>query len=173
MDASFNVVTGQAELNQALFQVTHGLYVLTAVLDGRPNGQCLDAMMQVTNMPPRVAIGVGKRTLTHEMIFGSGFFAVNVIDRELPDCYDLVRRFGFQSGRKVDKFDGLSFSEGENGCPLLPNAKAFFECRVVADKTADLGTHSLFVGLVERAGTREAGSPLTYNEYRAAMKKGR
>ena len=61
----FELVSDPAGLNRALFEVTHGLYVLTAVRDGRANGQCLDAMMQVTNSPPRVAVGVGKSSLTH------------------------------------------------------------------------------------------------------------
>jgi len=55
---AFTVVTDAVGLNQALFQVTHGLYILTAASGDRLNGQCLDALMQVTNAPPRVAIGV-------------------------------------------------------------------------------------------------------------------
>ncbi|MBT3180883.1 MAG: flavin reductase, partial [Deltaproteobacteria bacterium] len=64
----FKVTNDNAELNQTLFQVTHGLYILTSTMNGKHNGQCLDALMQVTNMPPRVTIGVGKKSLTHEMI---------------------------------------------------------------------------------------------------------
>ena len=167
----YHIVQDVAGLNQALYQVTHGLYVLTSALGERINGQCLDALMQVTNVPPRVAVGVGKRSLTHEMIAESGIFTVNVIDRQESACYDTVKHFGFQSGRKVEKFATVGFERGELGAPILACAKAFYECRVDPAKTVDLGTHSLFVGLVVRAGVREAGEPLTYNEYRKAMKK--
>jgi flavin reductase (DIM6/NTAB) family NADH-FMN oxidoreductase RutF len=169
---SFHITSETAGINQALFQVTHGLYVLTAAAGGRLNGQCLDALMQVTSLPPRIAIGVGKRSLTHEMIAESGAFAANVIDREDAACFDCVKHFGFQTGRKVDKFANFSYEAGELGLPVLPCAKAFYECRVIPSFTLDVGTHTLFVGLVIRAGTREEGSPLTYNEYRKTMKKG-
>jgi len=166
------IVTDSAGLNQALFQVTHGLYVLTARDGDRINGQCLDALMQVTNAPPRICIGVGRKSLTHEMIARAGRFVANVIDREDPQCEAVVRRFGFQSGRNADKFADISFTPSEHGIPILPDAKAFFECTVLPELTVDLETHSLFVASVDRAGTNEQGEPFTYNEYRKRMKKG-
>ena len=169
---AFTFVTDVASLNQALFQVTHGLYILTARLDHRINGQCLDALMQVTNMPPRMAIGVGKKSLTHEMIAESGRFAVSVLDRENEASGDVIRRFGFQSGRDADKFDGFPHETSEHGIPYLPDAVAIYECTVIPEMTVDLGTHSLFVASVDRAGTRTGGAPLTYNEYRKRIRKG-
>ena len=60
----YTCVTDHAGLNQALSRVTHGLYILTARSGDRINGQCIDALMQVTTAPPRVAIRIGKRSLT-------------------------------------------------------------------------------------------------------------
>jgi flavin reductase (DIM6/NTAB) family NADH-FMN oxidoreductase RutF len=168
---TFTFVTDSAGLNQALFRVTHGLYILTARSGDRINGQCIDALMQVTNAPPRVAIGVGKRSLTHDMIEESGRFSFSVIDRGDPSCADLIRRFGFQSGRDVDKFDGLTHELTDDGIPYLPDAVAVYECTVIPEMTVDLGTHRLFVASVDRAGTREGGDPLTYNEYRKSLRK--
>lgn len=170
---AYAYVTGAAKLNQALFQVTHGLYIVTAQAGGRVNGQCLDALMQVTNMPPRMTIGMGKRSLTHEMIEASGQFAVSVLDRENPSCAEVIRRFGFQSGRDADKFAGFPHDISEHGIPLLQDAVAIYECTVLPEMTVDLGTHSLFVASVDRAGTRDGGEPLTYNEYRKSIRKGR
>ena len=171
--SQFKIATDSGGLNQALFEVTHGLYVLTAVRRGRTNGQCLDAAMQITNAPPRVTIGVGKKSLTHEMIAETGKFVLNAIDREDSSAADVVRRFGFQSGRDVDKFEDFPYETGENGIPILPDAKAFYECTVLQEFTIDLGTHTLFVASVDRAGTKEDGEPLTYNEYRKTMRKRR
>jgi len=170
--SAFELVTDANGLNRALFQVTHGLYILTAKEGDKINGQCLDALMQVTNAPPRIAIGVGKRSLTHEMIVRSGLFVANVIDREDPLCEAVVRRFGFQSGRNVDKFSDYAYTTSKRGIPILPDAKGFFECTVLPDLTVDLGTHSLFVASVDQAGTHEQGEPFTYNEYRKRMKRG-
>lgn len=170
----FKIEIDAPGMNRALFQVTHGLYILTAKLDGKVNGQCLDALMQITSRPPQIAIGVMQRNLTHEMIEKAGLFVVNVLDRESPDCMDMIRHFGLQSGRKVDKFaNGFSYELSEGGIPILKDAKAFYECEVVPDKTLDLGTHSLFVGTVKRAGIREQGEPITYNEYRKIKSGGK
>ena len=89
--SEFTVVSDPAGLNQILFEMTHGLYVLTAVRGGRANGQCLDAAMQITSSPPRIAIGVGKKSLTHEMIAETGKFILNALDRENPDSHPSVR----------------------------------------------------------------------------------
>ena len=167
-----NLVTDNAGLNQALFQITHGLYIVTTRVEDRLNGQCLDALMQVTSAPPRISIGMGTGSLTHEMIATSGRFVVSVLDREDSACGDVIRRFGFQSGRDVDKFAGFPCEMTEQGIPFLPNAVAFYECTVLRDLTTDLGTHSLLVASVDRAGTREGGEPLTYNEYRKHLRKG-
>ncbi|MEW5825312.1 MAG: flavin reductase family protein [Candidatus Bipolaricaulota bacterium] len=168
----FTFVSDAAALNNALFQVTHGLYVVTAKRGEKLNGQILDALMQVTNAPPRIAIGIGKRSLTHEMIAETGRFAVSVIDRADPANADVIRRFGFQSGRAADKFAGFPHGLSESGLPYLENAVALYECTVVRERLLDLDTHTLFVASVDRAGTRDGGEPLTYNEYRKTLRRG-
>jgi flavin reductase (DIM6/NTAB) family NADH-FMN oxidoreductase RutF len=167
----FSFVTDSAALNQALFQVTHGLYVITAKRGDKLNGQVLDALMQVTSAPPRIAVGVGKRSLTHEMILETGHFVVSVLDRNDPACIDVIKRFGFQSGRDVDKFAGFAHDTLGRGIPSLPTAVAVFEVSVLPLVTVDLITHSLFVASIDRAGTRDSGEPLTYNEYRKSMRR--
>jgi flavin reductase (DIM6/NTAB) family NADH-FMN oxidoreductase RutF len=127
--------------------------------------------MQVTNAPQRVALGVGKRTLTHEMIAATGRLVASVLDRLDPASPDVIRRFGFQSGRDVDKFAGFPHETTERGIPYLPNAVAVFELSVLAEFTQDLGTHTLFVASVDRAARREGGEPLTYNEYRKSVRR--
>lgn len=170
---TFHRTSDAAGINKALFEVTHGMYILTARDGERMNGQVLDAMMQVTNNPPRVAVGVGKRNFTHGLIEATGKFFVNVIDRMDATWHDKVRHFGFQSGRNVDKFNAIPFryEQGQSGLPLLIEAKAFFGCRVIPEMTVDLGTHTLFIGFVEESGVCDAGEPLTYAEYRRATKR--
>ena len=169
---SFSFVTDSAALNHALFQVTHGLYVVTAKREGKLNGQVLDALMQVTSAPPRIAVGMGKRSLTHDMIAETGHFVVSVLDRSDPACAEVIRRFGFQSGRDVDKFAGFPYETLGRGIPYLPTAVAVFEATTLQLLTVDLITHSLFVASVDQAGTRGGGEPLTYNEYRKSIRKG-
>lgn len=166
----FNIYTEKPDLNKALFEVTHGLYILTSTAKDKINGQCLDALMQVTNNPPMIAIGVGKKSLTHEMIMESGKFGVNIIDQAGDAWRNLVKLFGMKSGRDINKFENIEYELGDNACPILTYAKAFYECSVVKEKCLDLQTHTLFIGTVNKAGVHENGKALTYNEYRAMVK---
>lgn len=170
---TFKIVEDIAGINQALFCVTHGLYILVAGDATKLNGQCLDALMQITSKPPRIAIGVGKRTYTNELIRATGRFLVNVLNGEDAHCYDKVKHFGMQTGRNVDKFANVKYELSKTGLPILPEAKAYYECMVVPAMTLDLDTHNLFIGEILNAGSKEEGEPLTYNEYRKVVKKGR
>jgi len=174
MKDPFQIVDNVVDINDALFNVTHGLYILTVALDGKLNGQCLDALMQVSNNPPMIAMGLGKRSLTHEMILKGGAAVVNVIDKEDPEWMEKVKLFGFVSGRDVDKFARFDKYElSSNGAPLLLDAKAFYEIQVLKDLTVDVGTHNILVAKVTRAGVSIQGRPLTYNEYREIKMKRR
>lgn len=168
---AFTIIKDDKELKQALFDITHGLYIVTAAREGRPNGQCLDALMQVTSRPPRIAISMRKTSLTHEMVESTGLFAVNVICSDDSSCYAKIKHFGTQSGHQVDKFKDVRYENGLNGTPLLPDSLAFFECAVIKDMTLDLGTHTLFVADITRSGFRPEGEPLTYCEYRKNIRK--
>ena len=50
-------------MDTAIFNLTHGLYVLTTRLGGRDNGCIVDAVMQASAMPQRVAVAVMKKNL--------------------------------------------------------------------------------------------------------------
>ena len=168
---SFTLKTDEQGIKQTLFQITHGLYILTAADKSRLNGQCLDSLMQVTSKPPRIAISIRKTSLTYEMIQATGLFVVNVLSRDDPTNMEKIKHFGFQSGHEVDKFASIPYELTKSGIPAIPDSKAFYECRVVCQMTCNLGTHTLFIADVTSAGIDEEGEPLTYNEYRKRMKK--
>ena len=167
---NFTIITDKSGLKQALFQVTHGLYIVTSAKEDQINGQCLDALMQVTSQPPRIAISMRKTSLTYEMIQASGLFVVNVLCRDDASCVEKIKHFGLQSGHDIDKFASIPYELSPNGIPIIPGSKAFYECRVICQMTCDLGSHQLFIADVERAGVTPDGDPLTYYEYRKRMK---
>ena len=163
---NFSLISDKSELKKTLFSITHGLYILTTADKGRLNGQCLDALMQVTSDPPRIAISIRKTSLTYEMINATNVFGINVLSKNDASCLEKVKHFGLQSGRNVDKFASIPYELTENGIPMIPDTKAFFECKVVCQMTCDLQTHTLFIADVTAAGMNPEGEPLTYNEYR-------
>ncbi len=62
----------------------HVGYVLTSLSeDGAPNGQMMNALMQVTASPPRVAVALNKANLTHDYVSRSRVLAVSVVERKV------------------------------------------------------------------------------------------
>lgn len=152
---------GQA--GTAVFKLTYGLFIVTSVKGDKINGQTANTVFQVTSDPLQVAIGINKGNLTHEYIMDSGIIGVSILGQ---DGHDLVRRFGYKSGREQDKFAGLTYSLGVTGAPLVGGAIAYLECRVNRERSVDVGTHTLFVAEVVDGEVREDREPMTYAYFR-------
>jgi len=150
-------------LLQSLFSISYGLYIITAHADGVDNGQCANTCFQVTAEPPRIAIGINKNNYTHELIAKSRKFGVSVLNQQ---GHDYARRFGYRSGRDVDKFADLpEVHRGKSGVLLLDNVVATFEAEVIAE--LDAGTHTIFLGEVKYGEVLQKAEPMTYAYFRA------
>lgn len=149
---------------KACWKVSYGLYVVSSIDGERMNGQVCNTLFQITSDPPRFAIGINHRNLTHEFIAASGVFAASILG---TGDHRLVRRFGYRSGRDFDKLKGLAIRRGRTGCPVLEEALGYIECKIIPEKTVDAGTHSIFVGEVVGGGILRDGDPMTYAYYHA------
>ncbi|MHB1166994.1 MAG: flavin reductase [Carboxydocellales bacterium] len=148
----------------ALFKISYGLYIVTSVSGEKLNGQCCNSLFQITSQPPQVAVGINKGNLTHEYIMESGVFAATILGQ---NGHDLVRRFGYRSGRETNKLEGIDFFKGEaTGAPVFPKGIAYLECKVLKDKCVDVGTHTLIVAEVVGGGVKATGEPMTYAYFR-------
>jgi flavin reductase (DIM6/NTAB) family NADH-FMN oxidoreductase RutF/rubredoxin len=151
----------------ALFKISYGLYVVTSARDGEKNGFIGNTVFQITSKPPRMAIGVSVDNHTHGFIRDSGLFAVSILSRSVDP--ELIRIFGYNSGRDMDKFAETAWSPGKSGVPLIKEgAVAVFECEV--ERAIDFETHTIFAGKVLDASALSDGPTLTYEYYRSEMK---
>ena len=96
---------------------------------------------------------VNKSTGTCHAISAAESFTVNIVNDTQKE---LALRF---ARANTDKFDGVDFSYGELGNPVLGQTLATLECRVVEEVTG--GTHSVFLGEVQKANAAD-GDPLVY-----------
>lgn len=153
---------------KALFNITYGLYVLTARQGERDNGCIINTVMQVAEQPVRLAVSISKQNLTCEMIRATGVFNVCALTTEAD--FALFQRFGFQSGRNADKFQGLSgLQRSENGLYYLTEkTNAFLSGKVL--ETHDLGTHFLFIAQVTDGEVLSDGWACSYAYYQADIK---
>lgn len=154
---------------KALFNISYGMYVVGSASGSRLNAQVANTVFQATGEPITVAACLNKENLTTEFVKESGFFSVSILDSQTP--LPFIGRFGFKSGRDIDKFEGVQYKLGPSGMPLLlEHTLAVIEARVVS--TFDVGTHLLFLGEVEFSEVIAQGQPLTYADYHL-LKKGR
>jgi len=130
----------------AFSALVHGVYVITTRLGNRVNGMTASWVSQVSLRPLLLMVSIAPPRYSHDLIKESGTFAVNVLTQ---DQVDLGKRFGYQSGRRVDKFAGLEYITAVTGAPILPQAHAYFDLKLVEIFPA--GDHSLFVGEVLEA----------------------
>ncbi len=151
----------------ALFRIGYGLYVVTAREGEKDNGLIVNTVMQVTNTPNRIAVCINRQNYSHDMVKHTGVLNVNVLSEEAP--FSVFRHFGFQSGREVNKFEGLTPRRSENGLAVLSEAvNAFFSLKV--EQYVDLGTHGMFICSLEEAEVLSPVPTMTYNYYQANVK---
>ena len=117
--------------------------MLSAREGGRDNGSIINTVTQLSDTPMRLTIAVNTRNLTHDIIARTGLFNISVLDQSVP--FAVFKRFGFQSGRDADKFEGLDgIARSANGLTYLTGqTNAYLSCKVVECKC--YGTHTLFV----------------------------
>lgn len=156
------------KIDRSVFRdLSYGLYLITSKNAGRLNGQIVNTVIQVTSEPPRIAVIINKKNLTHELIVKSKVFSASVLEEATPMTF--LGPFGFRSGRDIDKLSKVSFREGLTGCPLITeHALSVLEAEVI--DSVDLGTHTVFIGNVVSSEVLKEGNPLTYQYYHTVLK---
>jgi len=150
--------------------MSYGLYVVTSKSGSKFNGQIANTVIQTTAEPQTIAVCLNKQNLTHEYVQASKVFTVSVLNQDTP--LEFIGRFGFKSGRDIDKLAGVQQTLGMVGVPIvLENAIAYLEVEVIDQLS--IGTHTFFVGkLVNADVLQEVGEPMTYAYYQL-VKRGK
>ncbi len=154
---------------EAFFSISYGIYVVSSVKDGKYNGQIANSIFQVTSEPVTMAVSINKQNLTHEYIQASRVLAISVLSESTP--MTLIGRFGFKSGRDLNKLEGIGFRVGKTSAPIvLDSAIACFEMKVTNE--IDCGTHTIFIGEIVTYEKLSDELPMTYAYYHT-VKKGK
>ncbi len=154
--------------DKALYKMTYGLFLLTAKEDNFDNGCIINTAIQVANNPTRISIAAIKNNKTHDMILNTGVFNISAITTEAS--FDLFKRFGMQSGRDVNKFDGFTdVSRSENGLLYLTDAANMYLSAKVTEHF-DLGSHTLFIAELTDGKVLSNVDSCTYGYYQSDIK---
>jgi flavin reductase (DIM6/NTAB) family NADH-FMN oxidoreductase RutF len=149
---------------ESLFKLSYGMCILSSKKNNRSNGCIVNTVFQLTPEPPMVAVSVNRQCLTHEYITDSKVFTVSILSQEAPMPF--VGRFGFRSGRDIDKLEQIGYKIGQTGVPIiLDNTVAFLEAEVA--ESIDIESHTLFIAKIVACETlNEDREPMTYAYYR-------
>ncbi len=149
---------------ESLFNLSYGMCIVSSKKDGRFNGCIVNTVFQIVPEPPMVAASINRQYLTHEYITKSNVFTVSILSQEAPMPF--IGRFGFRSGRKIDKFEQVSYKIGQTGVPIvLDNTVGFLEAEVT--ESIDVVTHTLFIAKIVACETfNRDKAPMTYTYYR-------
>jgi flavin reductase (DIM6/NTAB) family NADH-FMN oxidoreductase RutF len=138
---------------------SYGLYIITSAADGDTGAFTANWVGQVSFDPRMVSVSVEQDAHGLQVIRSSGVFAVNVLDKTHRE---LAAQFSRPTAKVGNKLEGHDYTSGSTGCPLLPEALAAVECRVVLEHPA--GDHVLFVGEVVDAHLNREDEPLTMKD---------
>lgn len=156
--------------NAAMFKLSYGLFALfTKDKNGIDNASINNSFFQVSDSPNLVMLSVNKANYSAKTIQETGKFNISVLTENVD--YELIKRFGFQSGRDAKKTEGIEniLKRADNGiCYLTDMANAYFECTV--KETIDCGNHLLFIASIDAAKTLTEDASLTYAYYFAHIK---
>lgn len=153
--------------NKAMFNLSYGLFILTAKDGEKDNGCIVNTVGQVTSQPNRISLTVNKANYTHDMILKTKEFNVSVLAENSK--FETYRHWGFQSGRNTDKLESISFKRSANGLVYIADeTNAFLSAKVVS--TLDLGTHTLFLADVTDDEVLSQVPSATYSFYQNNIK---
>ena len=149
--------------NSALFKLSYGLFVLTTGDGEKDNGCIVNTAMQITSSPLRISIAVNRANYSCQLIEKTGVF--NVCTLSQSATMGTFERFGFQSGKDVDKFSGTAYDKRTaNGLRYVSEQVN----SVISGKvfhSYDCGSHMIFIADVTECFTVSNEPSVTYQYY--------
>lgn len=107
----------------------------------------------VNSDPPMCSVSVRPSRYSYDIIRETGEFIINLCGEENLKALDYC---GVKSGRDGDKFAACGLTplavEGFSA-PAIAECPAYLACRVKGEQ--ELGSHTLFLGEIERVGVRQ------------------
>ncbi len=154
--------------NKTMHKLSYGLFVLTAKDGEKDNGCIVNTAIQLTSDPQMISVAVNKNNLTCEMIKNTRKLTVSILSEKAD--FSLFKRFGFQSGRDVNKFEGFSsMKRGANGLYYITEGTNGFISAYVQE-IVDVGTHLLFIAQVTDMDVLDDTPSVTYSYYLSNIK---
>ena len=143
----------QARFREVLGHFATGITIVTATDEGQPVGFSCQSFAALSLDPPMVILAPAKSSTSWPRIARAGSFCVNILGEHQEA---VCRAFAVSGG---DKFDGVDWTPGVTGSPLIEGSLATVECTLGA--IYEGGDHELVTGHVVDMEIGK-GSPLIF-----------
>ncbi|MCR5508165.1 MAG: flavin reductase [Lachnospiraceae bacterium] len=153
---------------KAMYALSYGLFVVSSKVGDKDNGCITNTAIQVTSDPNQIALAVNRANYTNELMKQAGIFNISVLSEEAD--FELFKRFGFQSGRDVDKYAGFNdFARSANGLTYITKGtNAFLSAKIT--QQIELSSHTLFIAEVTDMDVISNAPSATYSYYQSNIK---
>lgn len=134
----------------------------------KDNACIINTAAQVASSPDRISISVNKANHTADMLGYVDDFTISVISEDAD--FSLFKRFGFCSGRDLEKFDGFDECiRVENGTlAVTKGTNSYISAHI--DERIDLGSHILIIATITDSKTLSDTPSATYGFYHTNIK---
>lgn len=145
-------------IGKALGRVPSGVFILTARHDDSQAAMLASWVQQAAFDPPTLCIAIAPSRPIASTIRSSGKLAISII----PDSdKSLMKRYARGVNEGEDPFAGVSIDQSPNGSPILRDALAWLEGRLI--KTCEFGgDHALLIAEVTDGAILRDGAPFMH-----------
>jgi flavin reductase (DIM6/NTAB) family NADH-FMN oxidoreductase RutF len=150
-------VSDAKQLAAALGRVPSGLFVLTLSRDTIETGMLASWVQQCSFNPPQISLAVQRGREINPLLTQGSLFTLNVLDETQTD---MIVHFGRGFTLQEPAFAGLDVQRGQTNGPVLGEALAYLECRVVERFPA--GDHDLIVAEAVAGSVLGEGHPMVH-----------
>ncbi|MEG4859120.1 diflavin flavoprotein [Microcoleus sp. K1-B6] len=137
------LAAGSDRTEQAVGRLVGSLCVVSAKREDVTSAMLASWVSQATFNPPGVTIAVAKDRSIESLMYAGDKFVLNI----LAEGRQLRKYFMKNFAPGEDRFAGVETMEASNGCPVLTDALAYLECKVIS--RMECGDHWVVYAAIE------------------------
>jgi flavin reductase (DIM6/NTAB) family NADH-FMN oxidoreductase RutF len=145
------------QLAAALGRIASGLFVLTVKRDEIETGMLVSWVQQCSFQPPSISVALNPGRPISSLLSRQSLFTLNILE---GDQTDMIVHFGRGFALQDNAFDKVDVDRGVPSGPVLSEALAALECRVVERFSA--GDHDLFIAQITSGRVLGDGLPMVH-----------
>ena len=147
-----------AHFREAMSRVGASVHIVTTAGPAGLAGITATTATSISLEPATMLFCIKKTSPSAVRIIENAVFCINALR---PAHRALAEIFAGRAGKHLDeRFAGAKWSKLATGSPVLHEAAASFDCRLVEAKA--IGSHFVIIGLVEAVAYGAAGETLAY-----------